>query len=193
MILALDFETGGKTAGVNQVVSLGLAIMDGPGVLVTKEWVVGPKRHYKTKQIERVYDLVALEISGITWKQIKDAPSPECVVRDLHDFAREHACKNMPVVAYNAPFDLGFYSDLLFMAGNYDQARQGFSPAWPPFVGEWHCAMLRAKDAYPNLENYKLDTAAAHFGLSRSGEKHGALEDAILAGKIFDRLQRGAN
>lgn len=188
--LALDFETSGKTPGVNQAISLGVAVMDGEEVIASQEWRIGPKRHYKTNQIERQYDVVALQVSGITWRSITEAPSPEQVVREMHAFAKEHDCKELPIVAFNAAFDFSFYTDLLFIAGEYDRGRNAFFPAWPPFVGGWHCAMLKAKDKVPGLSDYKLDTVCAHYGLSRSATAHGALEDCILAGRIYSELTK---
>jgi DNA polymerase III epsilon subunit-like protein len=47
-----------------------------------------------------------------------------------------------------------------------------------------------AVHALPGLGSYTLDAVCAALGLSRSGEKHGALEDAILAGQVFAQLTK---
>jgi DNA polymerase-3 subunit epsilon len=187
-ILAIDFETSGLQAGTHQVIQIGCAVMEGAEVVASKEWLVGPKKHYKTGQAERAYDVRALEVSGISWKAIKEAPAPAEIVRDLHCFAKDHECKWLPIVAFNASFDFSFYSDLLYMAGDFDRGQNAFFAAWPPFLGAWKCAMLEAKDAVRGLPNYKLDTVSEHFGLGRTTDLHGALEDAILAGRIYHEL-----
>lgn len=188
-ILALDCETGGLTPGINQIVTIGVAVMESGEVLSRQEWIVGPKRHWKSGKIERVYDVSAMEVHGASWSRIKSAPPADQVVREMHQWSKENQAKELPIVAFNAQFDFGFYSDLLFMAGQFDRGRDAFFPAWPPFIGGWHCAMLLAKDVFPGLPGYRLDNVAEHFGLSRSGEFHGALEDAILAGKVWHRLE----
>lgn len=188
-ILALDTETGGLIPGTNQIVTIGCAVMESGEVIASQEWIVGPKRNWKSGKIERVYDINAMEIHGVKWADVKNAPSAEQVVREMHEWSKENQAKHLPIVAFNAQFDFGFYSDLLFMAGSYDRGRDAFFPAWPPFIGGWNCAMLLAKDVFPGLPGYRLDNVAEHFGLSRSTDLHGALEDAVLAGQVWSALQ----
>jgi DNA polymerase III epsilon subunit-like protein len=189
--LVLDFETSGVEHKRHAPVSLGIALMDGAEVIDSKEWIIGPKLHYKTGAIEREYSISALEISGITWKQIKDAPSPLEICVDVAKVIHEWGAHEMLTVAWNAPFDFAWYSELLFMAGGFNRSTNGFAP-FPPFIsGPWQCAMMATKIAFPDLLDYKLDTVAKKFGLSRSTEKHGALEDAILCGQIYNQINQG--
>lgn len=190
-IVSIDFETGGTDPNRNAPVQLGVALMDGPDVVASQEWLIGPTLHWKTGKIEREYTANALEISGIPWSKIKAAPLPKAVVQDLDAWVTAHGCATHPVVSYNAPFDLSFYSTLLWLASDWHPTEKGVKvqPA-PPLLGPWHCALMLARAAYPQSPDHKLDSVAARFGLSRSTDKHGALEDAVLAGLVFHELTK---
>ena len=187
-ILALDFETSGLNPGVHAPVSLGVALMEDGEVVAQKEWMIAPPRN-KEGKITRSYDVVALEISGASWPRLKrDGLSPMQVCAELMGFAKEHDARGVTVVAFNSAFDHSWYSDLLFLAGAWNQAERRFEAFSPPLYGPWDCARWKAC-VQLSLQRYDLDTVAAHFGFSRSGESHGALEDAILAGKIYFALE----
>lgn len=187
-ILALDFETSGTDPSRHAPVQLGLAVMDGNDVLASAEWIIGPTLHWKTGKIEREYSVTALEVSGLSWKAIKTAPLPAAIVSEARRFVAENSAEHLPVWAYNASFDHGFMSTLMFLASDWHPTVRGVKVRPKPFLlGGWHCAMEFAMNSL-DLEDYKLDTVAAHFGLSRSTDKHGALEDSILAGRVYHAL-----
>lgn len=187
--IALDFETSGLKPGEHAPVSLGVALMEGVDVIDSREWLLATPTD-KNGRVNRAYDVVALEISGASWTKIKREGVPHAkVCKDLLDFSCEHGAIHLPVVAFNAPFDFAWYSDLLFLGGSWNQHARKFETFLPPFAGPWQCARLLAVHAAPGLDAYNLDTVAAHYGLSRSTEKHGALEDAILAGKVFASIE----
>lgn len=187
-ILALDFETGGVVPERHAPVSLGIAVMEGPQVLASSEWVFG-------ESDKREYDVRALRVSGTTWSQIQAAPPVRDVMNSVQEWLRANADVpspfGWPIVSHRASFDQAFWSDCLFLAGEwrYDRAqkKRRYFPFHELLCGPWVCTM-RMMQGWDALPDYKLDTVAAHFGLSRSSEKHGALEDAILAGQVFHRL-----
>jgi len=185
-IIAADFETSGLDPKRNFPVSIGIALMDGGDVVDAYSSIISPPRG-KDGKVTREYNVEALMISGITWKQIQEGSPAASVLADLRRFADTHGCHGAPVVAFNAPFDLAFYSELLFASGAWDQHLRRFVGAVPPLYGPWHCARMIAANQV-TLENYRLDTVAEHFGFSRTTDTHGALDDAILAGKVFHRL-----
>jgi DNA polymerase III epsilon subunit-like protein len=187
--VAVDFETSGTDHQRNAPVSLGVALFEDGEVLASREWLIGPPMHYKTGKITREYNIAALEISRSTWPQIRKAPAPAVVCEELAAWVREHDARELTCVAFNAPFDLGWYCELLFLGGAWDFASKGFRRFRSPLVGPWQCAMMLAADRVA-LSDYKLETVASHFGLGRAGEGHGALEDAILAGRVFWELVR---
>ena len=108
--------------------------------------------------------------------------------KDLTTFVYDHADPSDMVVAFNAPFDFAFYSEALFMGGSWNQRAKKFETFRPPMTGPWQCARLACFHKI-SVDKYDLDTCSAHFGLSRSSDRHGALEDAILAGKLYLALR----
>jgi len=189
--VALDFETSGLKPGEHAPVTLGVALMDGETVIDSREWLFAPPQ--KSGKITRAYDVVALEISGTSWTKIKrEGLQHDAVCRQFLEFTREHDAVFLPVVAFNAPFDFSWYSELLFLGGSWNQHERRFETFLPPLAGPWQCARLQAVHALPGLGSYTLDAVCAELGLSRSGDTHGALEDAILAGKVLSALGRKA-
>lgn len=187
--LALDFETSGLDHKRHAPVTLGIALMENGSVLESKEWLFGPPM--TNGKIAREYDVCALEINGMSWKRIKGGDPIAVVMAELTQWLLDFEAHALPVVAFNAPFDLGWYSECLFLGGSWNQHLRRFETFKPPLVGPWHCARLMAVDSL-NLDTYSLDAVLAHFGLSRSGDAHGALEDAILAGKVYHALTQMA-
>lgn len=182
--LALDFETSGLDPKRHAPVTLGVALFDGDQVEARVEWIFAPPTN-KDGKVTREYDAMALEISGNTLGRIRAKGMAHAVVlRELTDFAREHEAAQLPVVAFNSPFDLAFYSELMFLAGSWDQASRSYKTFKPPLAGPWQCVRMLAAQKL-DLDKYSLDAVAAHFGLARSSDSHGAIEDAILAGNVF--------
>lgn len=186
-ILALDYETSGLDPQTHAPVTLGVAVMEGDEILAQAEWLFAPPTD-KNGKINRAYDVTALEINGVSWTRIKRDGLPiSAVMAALGKFAIEHKATSLPVVAFNAPFDFAWYSTCLFLGGSWNQHRRCFETFKPPLIGPWQCARLMACDSL-RLDGYSLDAVCAHFELARTGETHGALEDAVLAGRVFHRL-----
>lgn len=184
--IALDFETSGLSPGVHAPVSLAVALMDGEQVIDSKSWTIAPPVD-KNGKISRAYDVVALEISGTSWKAIKNGTPPAGVCHELYDWTHKMDAVGLTVVAFNAPFDFTWYSDLLFLGGSWNQQERRFQTFMPPLVGPWQCARLMAVVSL-DCPGYSLDNVCAAFGLSREGNVHGAAEDAYLAGVVYSRL-----
>lgn len=184
--VAIDYESSGLDPKRHAPVTLGVALMDGFDVLASQEWRFSPPTN-KDGKVTREYDAFALEISGSSLEQLREGQTVAVVMRELEEWAVRHDCASSLVVAFNAPFDFSFYSECLFLGGSWNQRTRSFQTFKPPLTGPWQCARMMAARQL-SLEKYSLDAVAAHFGLERSGETHGALEDAILAGKVFTLL-----
>jgi DNA polymerase-3 subunit epsilon len=180
-ILALDTETSGLSPERHAIVSLGLAVMENGEVLSSHEFRMGVWE--KTE-----YDVKALQISGIAWEDIEVAPAPIAVYAAVHSWIEKNGARDLTIVSHNAAFDAVFISQWMFKCGVYDRSLRRFVAAHEIVKGPWACTRRMASDL--GLENLKLDTVAGYFGLSRSGELHGALEDAVLAGQVFFELRK---
>lgn len=187
--VALDWETSGLLPGTHAHVSLGVAVMEDGEVLHEREWLIAPPM--KNGNVTREYAVNALEKSRYTWPQIKrDGLAIRQVMQEFTEWLahKTDVPPETPVVAFNAPFDLAWYSEALFLAGEWNNSRKCFELFRPPITGPWHCARLMAMGAGLGLDKYDLDTVAGHFGFARTSERHGASEDAVLAGKVYAKL-----
>ena len=192
--LALDFETSHLDPNVGAPVTLGIAVMEDAEVLDSKEWVIAPPTHWKDKsQIMRCYDERARLIHGYTLEYLIEHGEPAVkVCMALSEFVTRNHVGNHPIVAYNAVFDMNFYSTLLFLGGEYDRGTNAFRPYPSPLSGPWQCAKQLAERRALRVENFKLATVAPFLGVGEQSDVHGALADAILAGRVFAKLRAQA-
>lgn len=186
-VLCLDWETGGVDPQRHAPVTLGIALMTGDQVHAEKEWIFGRLDNIEPKFKRRAYELAALEISGITLKQIKEGTPEMRVLSEFRQFVKEHECEQLFVVSHNATFDQGFLSDWLFRTGAYDRSVDAYVPQRSPLGGPWVCTMRLAQTTL-SLPDYKLDTVAKSLGLGAQGDVHSATADCILAGRIYHAL-----
>ncbi len=187
MILALDTETGGTDANRHAIVSLAVAVMDDHDVADSAEWIFQRMDNTEPKFKRRSYEVGALEISGTTWKQIKEGEPQGVVLQQLRKFIEANNASMMPVVSHNSVFDQSFVSDWLFRCGEFDRNANAYVPQRSPLGGPWICTR-RMAECLVDLPNYQLDTVAAHLGFARSGSTHGAGEDCRIAGQVYYAL-----
>lgn len=189
--LTLDFETSGTDPNDHAPVTLGVAAFEDGIVTAQDEWLCRPPTHYKEKdKITRAYDERARLIHGYTLEHLLEYGKPMAMVCiGFAEFVAKHSLGNVPVVAYNAAFDMAFLNTLLFLGGEYDRGTSTYRRFPTPISGPWQCAMQLAERWYPRLENYKLQTVAPFLGVGSQGEVHGAMSDAILAGLVFAKIR----
>ena len=156
--------------------------MENEEIITGREWIIAPS--YRDGKITRRYEVGALRVSGLTMEQIELGDSPRDVIREVYPGAHEFGAERFPVGAYNAPFDFAFYSQLIYLSGLSSQV---------PLAGPWQCARLVAMHTYSGQQTYTLDAMLRKHGLQREGTLHGALEDAILAGKLYSRMVGGGS
>lgn len=183
--IALDFETGGLDPQRHGAVSLGLAVFDGADVVDSREWIIAPPTN-KSGKVSVEYDINALAINGVTWAQIKSGTSEAQTLSQAIQFAELHNVRDALIVSHNAAFDAAFLSQMVFRCGSWNYGK--FEAFPEPLRGPWACTRRMA--TVLDLPDNKLDTVCAHFGLARTGEHHGAMEDAVLCGKVFSLINK---
>ena len=187
--IALDFETGGTNPSVHAPVSLGLALMEGEEVFAQEEFIFARMDGDDRKANQRRgYELRAMEVTGLRVSQFAKGEDPERVVELVREWTRKHDAADLPVVSYNASFDQSFWSELLFLTGKWDRTLNAYAVCPEVFGGPWWCVRRLFRVRFPERVTSKLDDALAVVGLSREGELHGALEDAVLCGRLLSRL-----
>ena len=188
--LALDFETSHTDAQLGAPVTLGVAAFEDGEVVGSYEWVCKPDTHYKTGAVTRCYDERARLIHGYTLEHLLEHGEPlDKVCLGLTEFAAKTGTSNATIVAYNSNFDQAFLNTMLYLGGSYDRITQAYRPYASPLSGPWQDAKALAERICPRLENYKLATVAPFLGVGEQGDVHGALKDALLAGKVFLSLR----
>ena len=120
------------------------------------------------------------ELTGIDASMIQDAPLPFAAITGLADFIG-----NLPIVAHNAFFDLGFLRYEGFRTEQPQDPRVKFNM---PMAD----TLAMARIFLPMLENHKLNTVARELsvGLDRH---HRAEDDARACGAIFLALLEKAD
>jgi polyribonucleotide nucleotidyltransferase len=99
------------------------------------------------------------QMHGLTDKDVQKAPSPAEAARQAIDFIGDRL-----IVGHNVGFDLGFLEEAL-----------GDGTRIEP--GRYFDTLTIAREAYPDLPNYKLETLSAFFGIELA-PNHRALPDA---------------
>jgi DNA polymerase III epsilon subunit family exonuclease len=146
-LVVLDVETTGTDAKLADLVEI--AAVKVKGGSITDRWstLVNPGR-----------PIVGHQMHGLTDADVKDAPSPAEAVGKALDFIGDAL-----VVGHNVGFDLGFLEEALPAAR--------FEP------GRYLDTLVLAREGYPEVGAYKLETLSAFFGVDLS-QNHRALPDA---------------
>lgn len=124
---------------------------------------------------ERLMEARASEISGITDEMLEGKPLFGEIAQALVDFIAD-----APIVAHNAPFDLGFL--------NAEFARIGMPAMQPERAID---TVMIARRKYPGAPA-SLDALCKRFNIDLSERvKHGALLDAKLLADVYLELCGG--
>ena len=107
------------------------------------------------------------QMHGITDKDVAKAPSPADAAKQAVDFIGDAL-----IVGHNVIFDLGFLEEA--GGARFDQARLVDT-------------LTLAREGYPDLQNYKLDTLSSFFGVDLT-QGHRALPDAEATANLLLRF-----
>lgn len=106
------------------------------------------------------------KLTGITDDAVKNKPIVEMIAADIRDFIG-----GGPVVAHNAPFDVAFLKTAFASCGITDSVA-------------YLDTLKLSRQAFPNLENYRLETLIAKFNLMDK-QTHRALDDVRCTEKVL--------
>ncbi len=110
--------------------------------------------------------IVGHQMHGITDRDVKGAPSPKKAAEQFLAFAGD-----APLVGHSVGFDLGFIEAALGDGYRFEQ-------------GRYLDTLAVAREAYPDLENYRLETLTRIFGIELT-ENHRALPDAEATARLL--------
>ncbi|MBP1672372.1 MAG: polC [Bacteroidetes bacterium] len=158
---ALDFETANRYP--TSICSV--------GVVIVKDGQIIDKIYHLVKPEPEFYNYFNTRIHGLSDKDTQNARNFKEVWTEI-----DKKIGNLPLVAHNNVFERGCLKAA-------HQMYQMYYPNYPI-----HCTCQGSRKVYPDLENHKLNTVAAHCGYDLTNH-HNALADAeacaYIAMKVF--------
>jgi DNA polymerase III epsilon subunit family exonuclease len=157
--LVIDFETTGLSPdGGDRACEVGAVRLRGGAVMDTFGTLIDPQRPLSAG---------AYAVNGISPRMLVGAPTFAEVAERLRTMM-----KGAALVAYNAPFDMGFLVNELRLAG------------YPRPANVVIDALALARQLLPGLGKYPQENVARVAGISLP-VRHRALEDALVTAQLF--------
>lgn len=185
--LFTDVETTGLTPIREELPDRERMVMHEPAmisqiasIIVTPEWKpLAYFMSYVRYDPRYAWSLVAEEKTGITKQKLEKAPLEKDVAKTFYDFA--NSVPNLRFAGYNSRFDIKFCKSLL------ERHDLPLSPwAEPDFD-----VFLIAKEKAGDVENFRLETLAPHFGIKFQGSAHDAMTDISATFRLAKLLVTG--
>jgi DNA polymerase III epsilon subunit family exonuclease len=159
-IVFFDFETTGLCPKNDSIIEVAAV-----------KYVPGAEKHPHMSRliaIDRPLPRFITKLTGISDDMLKSqGRRMDAVLDEFIDFIGEH-----PVVAFNINFDVRFLNAAI------ERHRRR------PIQNVAHCALARARAAWPDLSSHKLVNMAKHLKLE-TGTSHRALDDTLLALEVY--------
>jgi DNA polymerase III epsilon subunit family exonuclease len=154
----LDVETTGTDPKMSDLLEIGVVKVKGGKISDRWSTLVKPSQ-----------PILGNQMHGITDKDVAKAPTPADAAKKALDFIGDAL-----VVGHNVIFDLGFLEAAGGDAARFEQ-------------GRYLDTLSIAREGYPDLQNYKLDTLAAFFGVDLT-QNHRAGPDAEATANLLLRF-----
>jgi len=166
-----DLETTGVDVETARVVTACIAVLDGAGQVVQRwDWIADPGVEIPE---------AAAAVHGITTERARAEGRPsELVIAEITQTLRTLFGLGIPVVVYNAPYDLSLL--------DRECRRNELEPLADPAPVVDPLVLDKQVDTYRKGKR-TLEVAAAHYGVVLD-EAHDAGADAIAAGRVAQAL-----
>lgn len=168
-----DLETTGIDVDTSRIVSAHVGVLDADGTVVSRlDWLVDPGVEIPEQ---------ATAVHGISTERARAEGRPAAhAVAEIVAAIRTLFNRGIPIVAYNAPYDLTLL--------NREAARHGVPPLVDPRPVIDPLVIDRAVDKYRRGKR-TLEVTCQHYGVDLTGA-HDAGADAIAAGRVAQALAR---
>lgn len=162
-----DLETTGIDVANDRIVTAFVGVLDASGeVIESHSWLADPGIEIPA---------AAAAVHGVSTETARAEGRPAAeVVGEIIDALRTLFDAGIPVVAYNAPFDLSVL--------RHEATRHGFAPIANPSPVVDPLVVDKQHDRYRRGKR-TLDIVAAHYGVTLE-DAHDASADAIAAGRV---------
>lgn len=157
--IAIDFETGQYAR--ESACAVGLAKYEHGALVDSFYSLIRPPSLYIRPDFTAIH--------GLTVEDVRDAP----VFEELWKSKIQSFIKGFPLVAHNAPFDIGVLRAVLTW---YQLPAPQFS---------YFCTLALARHTWPDLSSHKLTSLGTEFGITYTA--HNALEDAQVCGVLVGK------
>ena len=166
-ITSIDFETANYSRA--SICAAGIALFEDGTLAEAPYWLVRPPKGHGCFRDDFT------DIHGLTRFDVQDAPEFAAIAPAF----LERLTRADIVIAHNASFDIGVLRATL----------DHFGLACPPF--DYLCTYRVAARIWPDLQNHKLETVAAHIG--HAFRHHNAQADAEAAGRVLLAMMKQVN
>ncbi|MBG6058737.1 DNA polymerase-3 subunit epsilon [Cryobacterium sp. MP_M5] len=172
-LAVFDLETTGIDVETSRIVSATVAVIDRAGeVLERVDWLLDPGIEIPAQ---------ATNVHGITTEYAAENGRGAAEgVAEIVATIREHLGRGLPLVAYNAPYDLTLL--------NRESLRHGVSPLVAPSPVVDPLVIDKAVDRYRKGKR-TLEVTSAFYGVSLD-DAHDSGADAIAAGRVAQAIAR---
>ncbi|MGZ6339841.1 MAG: polyribonucleotide nucleotidyltransferase, partial [Candidatus Limnocylindrales bacterium] len=165
--VVVDVETTGRDPKLADLLEIGAVRVQGGQIVDRWSTFVDPGR-----------TIVGNQMHGLSDADVKGAPTARDAAHRFLEFAGDAT-----LVGHNLGFDLGFLEEAIGAGFRFEQ-------------GRYLDTLILTREAYPDLESYKLADLARFFGLSHE-TSHRALSDAeataallgVLAADLPNRIE----
>ena len=162
--ITFDLETTGLSPDFNRIVEVGAVRFRADGTELDRmEQLVDPRCAIPTD---------VTKIHGITDEMVRGQPPIEDVLPEFLEFLGH---SETILLAYNAPFDVGFLSAAFSRC-------KAILPEHPVID-----TLSLSRRMLPRLRNHRLETIARHLRIAESTD-HRALGDALVVQSVFLKL-----
>ena len=172
-LAVFDLETTGIDVETSRIVSATVAIIDVAGeVLERVDWLLDPGIEIPAQ---------ATNVHGITTEHAaQNGRLAADGVAEIVATIREHLGRGLPLVAYNAPYDLTLL--------NRESIRYGVAPLDAPSPVVDPLVIDKAVDRYRKGKR-TLEVTSAFYGVTLD-DAHDSGADAIAAGRVAQAIAR---
>ena len=170
-LVVFDTETTGIDTRSDRLVTAFVGVLGQAGeVLESKEWLANPGVEIPDR---------AAAVHGITTERaVAEGADPKTVVSEVVAALREALTRGLPLVAYNASFDLSLL--------HHEAIRHGVEPLADPRPVVDPLVIDRAVDQYRKGKR-TLESVSAHYGVTNPAA-HDARGDAITTGLVVQKM-----
>ncbi len=172
-LAVFDLETTGIDIDTSRIVTAHVGVIGVTGeVLERREWLVDPGIEIPT---------AASLIHGVTTERARlDGQAAPAAVAEIIAALTDAATRGLPIVAYNAAYDLTILER--------EAARYGLTPLPAPDAVIDPLVIDKAVDRYRRGKR-TLSATAAHYGVTLD-DAHDAGADAVAAGRVAQAIAR---